>query len=135
MTDIPAVSQDRLVAELLTTVRDIACDNGTTRKTLWRAHDGTLLESVLMRYPDRLSATVAAAATSTRGGDRELAAGVTRRPVPARRHHTEADFCRHQNQPRRAAAGDRVAGLRPVRRRAARLGTMTGGGRAVDPAR
>jgi 23S rRNA (adenine2503-C2)-methyltransferase len=57
MTDIPEVSRDRLVGELfpplLTDIRHIACDDGTTRKTLWRAHDGTLLESVLMRYPDR----------------------------------------------------------------------------------
>src|ERR1700756_2848689 len=44
MTDIPATSRDKLVEELLppllTTVRHIACDDGTTRKTLWRAHDG-----------------------------------------------------------------------------------------------
>jgi 23S rRNA (adenine2503-C2)-methyltransferase len=66
MTDIPATSRDRLVGELLppllTTVRDIACDEGTTRKTLWRAHDGTLLESVLMRYPDRATVCVSSQA-------------------------------------------------------------------------
>ena len=28
-------------------------DAGTTRKTLWRLHDGALVESVLMRYPAR----------------------------------------------------------------------------------
>ncbi|MGH3517236.1 MAG: 23S rRNA (adenine(2503)-C(2))-methyltransferase RlmN, partial [Haloechinothrix sp.] len=48
MTDIPAASRDRLVGEmmppLLTEVRAISCDEGTTRKTLWKAHDGTLLE-------------------------------------------------------------------------------------------
>src|SRR5437763_5731766 len=57
MTDIPAASRQRLVRELmpplLTEVRALACDGGSTRKTLWRAHDGTLLESVLMRYPGR----------------------------------------------------------------------------------
>ncbi|MFI5609218.1 23S rRNA (adenine(2503)-C(2))-methyltransferase RlmN [Amycolatopsis sp. NPDC051903] len=57
MTDIPAASRERLVAELmpplLTEVRALSADAGATRKTLWRAHDGTLLESVLMRYPDR----------------------------------------------------------------------------------
>jgi len=66
MTDIPTVSRDRLVGELLppllTTVRDITCDDGTTRKTLWRAHDGTLLESVLMRYPDRTTVCVSSQA-------------------------------------------------------------------------
>ncbi|HEX4724062.1 MAG TPA: 23S rRNA (adenine(2503)-C(2))-methyltransferase RlmN [Pseudonocardiaceae bacterium] len=66
MTDIPADARARLVGELLppllTTVRDITCDDGTTRKTLWRAHDGTLLESVLMRYPDRATVCVSSQA-------------------------------------------------------------------------
>jgi 23S rRNA (adenine2503-C2)-methyltransferase len=66
MTDIPSASRDRLVGELLppllTTVRHIACDDGLTRKTLWKAHDGTLLESVLMRYPDRATVCVSSQA-------------------------------------------------------------------------
>ena len=33
--------------------RQIQCDAGETRKTLWRAVDGTTFESVLMRYPQR----------------------------------------------------------------------------------
>jgi 23S rRNA (adenine2503-C2)-methyltransferase len=54
-TDVPAAERDQL-AELLTPtlmtpVRHLACDDGLTRKTLWRLHDGTLVESVLMRYP------------------------------------------------------------------------------------
>ena len=66
MTDIPADTRSKLVAELLppllSVVRHIACDDGTTRKTLWRAHDGTLLESVLMRYPDRATVCVSSQA-------------------------------------------------------------------------
>ncbi len=66
MTDIPAASRERLVAELmpplLTEVRAISCDEGTTRKMLWRAHDGTLLESVLMRYPDRATLCISSQA-------------------------------------------------------------------------
>ncbi|GAB3563648.1 23S rRNA (adenine(2503)-C(2))-methyltransferase RlmN [Amycolatopsis endophytica] len=66
MTDIPAASRERLVSELmpplLTEVRALACDDGTTRKTLWRAHDGTLLESVLMRYPDRATLCISSQA-------------------------------------------------------------------------
>src|SRR6476619_383243 len=54
MTDLPAAGRaefvDALLPELLTEVRSISCDDGDTRKTLWRAHDGTLIESVLMRY-------------------------------------------------------------------------------------
>jgi 23S rRNA (adenine2503-C2)-methyltransferase len=66
MTDMAAATRDKLVAELLppllSTVRHIACDDGTTRKTLWKAHDGTLLESVLMRYPDRATVCVSSQA-------------------------------------------------------------------------
>jgi 23S rRNA (adenine2503-C2)-methyltransferase len=57
MTDLPAAIResvaDALFPPLLTAVRDIECDAGETRKTLWRAGDGTNFESVLMRYPDR----------------------------------------------------------------------------------
>jgi 23S rRNA (adenine2503-C2)-methyltransferase len=66
MTDIPAASRERLVHELmpplLSEVRALECDDGTTRKTLWRAHDGTLLESVLMRYPDRATLCISSQA-------------------------------------------------------------------------
>jgi 23S rRNA (adenine2503-C2)-methyltransferase len=66
MTDIPAASRgllaQALLPPLLTVVRHLSCDDGTTRKTLWRAHDGTLLESVLMRYPDRTTLCVSSQA-------------------------------------------------------------------------
>jgi 23S rRNA (adenine2503-C2)-methyltransferase len=56
MTDLPAGARNRvsaLLPALLTEVRHLETDAGTTRKTLWRLHDGTLVESVLMRYPAR----------------------------------------------------------------------------------
>src|SRR5690606_28856234 len=66
MTDIPAASRQKLVDELmpplLTEVRALDCDDGETRKTLWRAYDGTLLESVLMRYPDRATLCISSQA-------------------------------------------------------------------------
>jgi len=88
MTDIPAASRERLVGELmpslLTEVRAVSCDEGATRKTLWRAHDGTLLESVLMRYPDRATLCISSqagcgmacpfCATGQGGLDRNLSA-------------------------------------------------------------
>ncbi|MCW5954557.1 MAG: 23S rRNA (adenine(2503)-C(2))-methyltransferase RlmN, partial [Propionibacteriaceae bacterium] len=53
-TDITRTDADRLAAAwlppLLTRVRDLAADAGTTVKTLWRLYDGSLVESVLMRY-------------------------------------------------------------------------------------
>ncbi|HEV2783514.1 MAG TPA: 23S rRNA (adenine(2503)-C(2))-methyltransferase RlmN, partial [Actinophytocola sp.] len=66
MTDIPAASRERLVAELMprlfTEVRTVSCDDGQTRKALLRAHDGTLVESVLMRYPDRVTVCISSQA-------------------------------------------------------------------------
>ncbi|MFP5220502.1 MAG: 23S rRNA (adenine(2503)-C(2))-methyltransferase RlmN [Actinomycetes bacterium] len=66
MTDLPAAVRNRLVGALLppllTRVRDVDCDDGATRKTLWRGHDGTLIESVLMRYPDRSTVCVSSQA-------------------------------------------------------------------------
>lgn len=57
MTDLPAAVRDTvadaLFPKLLTVAKQIECDAGETRKTLWRAHDGTTFESVLMRYPNR----------------------------------------------------------------------------------
>ncbi|MFS8101085.1 23S rRNA (adenine(2503)-C(2))-methyltransferase RlmN [Lentzea alba] len=66
MTDIPADSRDKLVADLMpplfSVVRKVTCDEGTTSKTLLRAHDGTLIESVLMRYPDRATLCISSQA-------------------------------------------------------------------------
>lgn len=65
MTDLsPALrgKLDQLMPELFTALRTIDCDEGATRKTLWRAHDGTLVESVLMRYPGRTTVCVSSQA-------------------------------------------------------------------------
>jgi 23S rRNA (adenine2503-C2)-methyltransferase len=66
MTDLPAPVRAKLgsalLPELLTEVRHVETDSGTTRKTLWKLHDGTLVESVLMRYKDRLTVCVSSQA-------------------------------------------------------------------------
>ncbi len=66
MTDLPAAVRERLVSELLppllTPVRELDCDGGTTLKTVWKAFDGVLFESVLMRYPDRATMCVSSQA-------------------------------------------------------------------------
>lgn len=66
MTDLPAAARERIGADLLphllTPVRELACDNGATRKALWRLHDNALVESVLMGYPDRITACVSSQA-------------------------------------------------------------------------
>ena len=66
MTDLPAATRERLAGELLPTlltpVRELACDDGATRKALWRLHDGSLVESVLMGYPDRVTVCISSQA-------------------------------------------------------------------------
>jgi 23S rRNA (adenine2503-C2)-methyltransferase len=66
MSDLPRASRDMLadalLPRLLTAERELSCDAGTTRKTLWRAFDGALIESVLMRYPDRVTMCVSSQA-------------------------------------------------------------------------
>jgi 23S rRNA (adenine2503-C2)-methyltransferase len=66
MTDLPAAERTELAGALLPTlmtpVRTLECDTGTTRKTLWRLADGALVESVLMRYPDRITMCVSSKA-------------------------------------------------------------------------
>ncbi|MEV7862024.1 23S rRNA (adenine(2503)-C(2))-methyltransferase RlmN [Streptomyces hirsutus] len=65
-TDIPAGSRaklrEALLPELMTVVRHLSTDQGTTRKTLWKMFDGTLVESVLMRYPDRVTMCISSQA-------------------------------------------------------------------------
>jgi len=65
MTDVPAAARTKLkglLPPLLTEVRHLETDDGATRKSLWRLHDATLVESVLMRYPDRVTVCVSSQA-------------------------------------------------------------------------
>ncbi len=66
MTDLPASTRAELASALLppllTAEQELSCDQGLTRKTLWRAHDGAFLESVLMRYPGRATMCVSSQA-------------------------------------------------------------------------
>jgi 23S rRNA (adenine2503-C2)-methyltransferase len=66
MTDLPRAVRERIAATLLptllTAVDERSCDGGATRKAVWRLHDGSLVESVLMGYPDRVTACVSSQA-------------------------------------------------------------------------
>nr|WP_237447554.1 23S rRNA (adenine(2503)-C(2))-methyltransferase RlmN [Nocardioides flavescens] len=66
MTDLPAGQREELVSaflpDLMTPLRTLEADKGTTRKTLWKLFDGSLVESVLMRYPDRATVCVSSQA-------------------------------------------------------------------------
>lgn len=62
MTDLPKQGRKELVAAmlppLLTEVKRLVTDDGATVKFLWRLFDGSLVESVLMRYPGRITLCV-----------------------------------------------------------------------------
>jgi 23S rRNA (adenine2503-C2)-methyltransferase len=66
MTDLPAGTRaalsGALLPRLLTAQRELSCDQGQTVKTLWRALDGVYIESVLMRYPGRVTMCVSSQA-------------------------------------------------------------------------
>ncbi|MFB7894394.1 23S rRNA (adenine(2503)-C(2))-methyltransferase RlmN [Microbacterium sp. NPDC056044] len=66
MTDLPAEGRDEFVhgmlPPLLTEVRRLETDRGDTIKFLWKLHDGALVESVLMRYPGRITLCVSSQA-------------------------------------------------------------------------
>ncbi|MFZ4079484.1 MAG: 23S rRNA (adenine(2503)-C(2))-methyltransferase RlmN, partial [Microbacteriaceae bacterium] len=66
MTDLPADRRDEiatgLLPPLLTEVRRLSTDKGDTIKFLWRLFDGALVESVLMRYPGRITLCVSSQA-------------------------------------------------------------------------
>ncbi|WP_417234816.1 23S rRNA (adenine(2503)-C(2))-methyltransferase RlmN [Arthrobacter sp.] len=62
MSDLPKERRTELVEAmfptLLTEVKRLTTDNGDTIKFLWRLFDGSLVESVLMRYPGRVTLCV-----------------------------------------------------------------------------
>ena len=65
-TDIPAADREKLAEalapSLLTPIRTLSCDDGQTVKTVWRLFDGALVESVLMRYPSRVTMCISSQA-------------------------------------------------------------------------
>ena len=66
MTDLPKGERAELVAAalptLLTPIHTITADDGMTVKSVLRLHDGALVESVLMRYPDRVTMCISSQA-------------------------------------------------------------------------
>jgi len=99
-TDIPAAERqsmaDALTPKLIQLVTTRTTDNGMTRKDLWKLHDGVLVESVLMRYTDRVTVCISSqagcgmncpfCATGQAGLTRNLTAGeITEQIVAAAR--------------------------------------------------
>ena len=99
-TDIPADMRgkvaDIFTPKLIELVTTRTTDNGMTRKDLWKLHDGVLVESVLMRYTDRVTVCISSqagcgmncpfCATGQAGLTRNLTAGeITEQIVAAAR--------------------------------------------------
>lgn len=66
MTDLPKEGRAELVSKvlpnLLTEVRRLKTDDGKTIKFLWKLFDGALVESVLMRYSNRITLCISSQA-------------------------------------------------------------------------
>ena len=140
MTDLPAASRGRLVQallpRLLTPVRRLECDAGSTVKTVWRLFDSALVESVLMRYPDRATVCVSSqagcgmgcpfCATGQAGLTRNLScAEIVEQVVAAGRalRHGVADATAMDDAAARLAPGDDAA-ARPAGDGAGRSGAL-----------
>lgn len=65
-TDVPAGDRERIVEamvpSLMQPIRTLTCDGGQTVKTVWKLFDGALVESVLMRYPNRVTMCISSQA-------------------------------------------------------------------------
>ena len=66
MTDLPKEGREDLIKKvlppLLTEVKRLQTDKGDTVKFLWKLYDGALVESVLMRYPNRITLCISSQA-------------------------------------------------------------------------
>ena len=66
MTDLPAQDRDEIVSrampQLLTPVRTLESDGGDTLKVVHRLFDGALIESVIMRYDNRVTMCISSQA-------------------------------------------------------------------------
>jgi len=101
--DLRETVRQEFLPPLITLVRSITCDDGLTRKDLWRLHDGVLVESVLMRYPERTTVCISSqagcgmncpfCATGQAGLTRNLTAGeITAQLVAAARACAEGEL-------------------------------------------
>ena len=65
-TDLPAAVRqqvaDKFFPTLLVPIREQSADAGLTIKTAWRAFDGAVIESVIMRYPGRTTICISSEA-------------------------------------------------------------------------
>ena len=73
MSDLPSASRSEvgraLFPALLTPVRQLSADRGATVKSLWQLHDGSRIESVLMRYGSSVGSQLPGATSAELGAE------------------------------------------------------------------
>ena len=66
MTDLPEAQRvdlcEKMLPPLVEKVRDMVADQGATIKSLWKLFDGAVVETVLMKYPDRATLCISSQA-------------------------------------------------------------------------
>ena len=70
ITTISKVLREKLTSELplaLEVANDVSTDEGTTRKWVYRLHDGYTIETVLMNYEDRVTVCISTQAGCAMG--------------------------------------------------------------------
>jgi 23S rRNA (adenine2503-C2)-methyltransferase len=111
MTELPKALRSRLTGELpaaLESAAERVSDGGDTVKQLWKLHDGRAIESVLMRYRDRVTVCVSTqagcamgcgfCATGQAGFDRHLTTGeIVEQVIRASQRLSEDDEGRVSN--------------------------------------
>ena len=109
MTDLPLGLRERLAEALPPGLTAVACrssDEGSTQKWLWRLADGSQVESVLMRYEDRVTVCVSSQAGCAMGCT-FCATG----QGGFERHLTTGEIVEQVVRARRAAAPDRLTNV------------------------
>ena len=125
MTELPAALRNTLAEALPPALREVSrqsADDGETTKWLWALHDGAKVETVLMRYPDRVTVCVSTqagcamacqfCATGQAGFQRQLTQGeIVEQVAVAMREAAAAAGLQHRLHGDGGAAGQLRPGL------------------------
>jgi 23S rRNA (adenine2503-C2)-methyltransferase len=109
LTELPAALRTTLASALPPALQEIsrqAADDGETTKWLWALHDGARVETVLMRYPDRVTVCV-----STQAGCAMACQFCATGQAGFRRQLTQGEIVEQVAVAMRAAAPRRVSNI------------------------
>jgi 23S rRNA (adenine2503-C2)-methyltransferase len=109
MTELPLSLRERLEAALPPALREVSrqsADEGETTKWLWALADGAQVETVLMRYPDRVTVCV-----STQAGCAMACQFCATGQAGFQRHLTQGEIVEQIARAMREAAPRRVSNI------------------------